>query len=87
LVKTLGYFCIKYFWVAEIQIGDIVLISENLFDIKIINEAPRRKRAGYQNGIKINLDDGGKRSFPPHPPPHVCSTASGGGIKNLNQSI
>ena len=32
------------------------------------NEAPRRKRAGYQSGIKINLDDGGKRSFPPHPP-------------------
>ena len=35
---------------------------------KKINEAPRRKRTGYQSGIKTNLDDGGKRCFPPHPP-------------------
>ena len=35
---------------------------------KITNEDPRRKQTGYQNGIKTNLDDGGKRSFPPHPP-------------------
>jgi len=50
---------------------------------EIFNEAPRRKRTGYQNGIKTNLDDGGKRSFPPHPLPHVCPTASGWGIKKL----
>ena len=25
------------------------------------NKAPRRKRTGYQSGIKTNLDDGGKR--------------------------
>ena len=31
--------------------------------IEFQNEAPRRKRTGYQNGIKTNLDDGGKRSF------------------------
>ena len=36
-------------------------------DMFVQNEAPRRKRAGYQSGIKTNLDDGGKRSFPPHP--------------------
>ncbi|MBW1693617.1 MAG: tetratricopeptide repeat protein [Deltaproteobacteria bacterium] len=36
--------------------------------ISDFNESPRRKRTGYQSGIKTNLDDGGKRSFTPHPP-------------------
>ena len=49
----------------------IVPISVIIKDLSALNtpdnEAPRRKRTGYQSGLKSNLYFGGTRSFPPNP--------------------
>jgi hypothetical protein len=50
------------------------------------NEAPRRKRAGYQNGIESDLYLGENAVSPPTPLPQVYPTANGWGIKNHNKT-
>ncbi len=47
----------------------------------LANAAPRRKRAGYQNGIESDLYLGENVVSPHTPLPHVYPTASGWGIK------
>jgi len=48
-----------------------------------LNEAPRRKRTGYQNGLKSNLILGGHVVSPQTPLPRAYPTASGWGIQKI----
>ena len=47
------------------------------------NEAPRRKRTGYQSGLKSDLYLGGHVVSPQTPLPRAYPTASGWGIQKI----
>ena len=51
--------------------------------LKPENESPRRKRAGYQNGLKSKSYLGGHVVSPQTPLPRAYPTASGWGIKKI----
>jgi hypothetical protein len=50
---------------------------------RLSNEAPRRKRTGYQSGLKPDLYFGGHVVSPQTPLPRIYPTASGWGIHKV----
>jgi len=46
-----------------------------------INETPRRKRTGYQSGLKTNLDFGGHVVSPKPPSAYFTPPQADGGIE------
>ena len=71
-----------------------IIIPSAVFQIKIRqeakgilvpHEASRRKRTGYQSGLKSDLYLGGHVVSPQTPLPRAYPTASGWGIKKCNK--
>jgi hypothetical protein len=52
---------------------------------RLLNEAPRRKRAGYQSGLKTNLDYGGHAVSPKPPSAYFTPPQADGVLKNQNK--
>ena len=50
-----------------------------------VNEAPRRKRSGYQSGLKTNLDYGGHVVSPKSPSAYFTPPQADGVLKKHNK--
>ena len=54
---------------------------------KVSNEAPRRKRTGYQSGLKTNLDYGGHVVSPKPPSAYFTPPQADGVLENYNKMV
>ena len=55
--------------------------------IETANEAPRRKRTGYQSGLKTNLDYGGHVVSPKPPSAYFTPPQADGVLENYNRVL